>query len=136
MKKIISILLTVYIMFLFSGCNKTDTVSTAYRQEMIIVTMPSSPKCKTTNSMPTINKVLNVFAEIEKEPIGEDVIGDGWDFLIKVTIDNEMFTYSVGDVFNDSDGRQYKVKNYDEIKEKLSKIYSDIAVEEVDYTQN
>ena len=86
--------------------------------------------------MPTINKVLNVFAEIEKEPIGEDVIGDGWDFLIKVTIDNEMFTYSVGDVFNDSDGRQYKVKNYDEIKEKLSKIYSDIAVEEVDYTQN
>ena len=136
MKKIISILLTVSILFLFSGCNNTDTVSTAYRQEMIIVTMPSSPKCKTTNSMPTINKVLNVFAEIEKEPIGEDVIGDGWDFLIKVTIDNEMFTYSVGDVFNDSDGRQYKVKNYDEIKEKLSKIYSDIAVEEVDYTQN
>ena len=41
--------------------------------------------------------------------------------------------YTIGSVFTDSDGRQYKVSNYEEIEDKLTKIYNELDVVEVDY---
>ena len=53
--------------------------------------------------------------------------------MIKLAVDGNTFTYTVGNVFTDSNGTQYTVTNYDEIKEKLTEIYTEIDAEEVDY---
>lgn len=100
---------------------------------MTIVTMPSPPKCKTTGDTAKINKVMNVLSEIEKAPTDNDDDINGWFFMIKLSVDGKTFTYTVGNVFTDSNGTQYTVKNYDEIKDKLTEIYTEIDAEEKDY---
>lgn len=136
MKKIVCMVLCVFMLLSFIGCSmaETNSANANFEQQMTIVTMPSPPKCKTTSDTAKINKVMNVLSEIEKEPTDNDgVIKGGWFFMIKLSVDGNTFTYTVGNVFTDSNGTQYTVTNYDEIKEKLTEIYTEIDAEEVDY---
>lgn len=136
MKKIVCMVLCVFMLLSFIGCSmaETNSANANFEQQMTIVTMPSPPKCKTTSDATKINKVMNVLSEIEKAPTDNDgVIKGGWFFMIKLAVDGNTFTYTVGNVFTDSNGTQYTVTNYDEIKEKLTEIYTEIDAEEVDY---
>ncbi len=133
MKKFICLILCLCMSVLFIGCDNENSENTVFEQKLTLVTMPSPPKCKTTDSISDINKVLNVLGEIEKAPIDDGVNG-GWYFMIKLTVDKSTVNYTVGDVFTDADGKQYNVENWDYIKEKLSDIYAEIDTEEVDYT--
>lgn len=133
MKKFICLILCFCISVLFVGCDNENSESTVFEQKLTLVTMPSPPKCKTTDSISDINKVLNVLGEIEKTPIDDGVNG-GWYFMIKLTVDGSTVNYTVGGVFTDADGKQYNVENWEYIKERLTDIYVEIDAEEVDYT--
>ena len=100
---------------------------------MTIVKLPSPPKCKTTDDVSVINEVVDVLSKIEKSPIDSENINGGWTIMIKLNIDGQSFNYTIGGVFTDSDGRQYIVSNHKEIEDKLTKIYNDLEVPEVDY---
>lgn len=135
MKKIVCMVLCVFMLLSFIGCSieENNSANINFEQLMTIVTMPSPPKCKTTGDTAKINKVMNVLSEIEKVPIDNDDDINGWFFMIKLSVDGKTFTYTVGNVFTDSNGTQYTVKNYDEIKDKLTEIYTEIDAEEKDY---
>lgn len=141
MKKIFSILLTIILSITFVACGNSNTSSTGYinnksgfTQEVTIITMPSPPKCKTSNSSSVVNEVLMLLREIEKAP---STCGNtnGWQYMINVKVDGEELIYSIAsDTFTDSDGKQYVITNFNYISEKLSSIYEKIDTPEVDYT--
>ena len=80
-----------------------------------------------------VNEILNLLNKMEKSPTNTDVANGGWTTMIKINIDGQEFNYTIGSVFTDSDGRQYNVKNHREIEDKLTKIYNELDVPEVDY---
>ncbi len=95
--------------------------------------MPSPPKCKTTDDISVVNEVIDILSKIEKTPTDKDVINGGWSTMVKLNVDGNEFNYTVGSVFTDSDGKQYYVDNYQEIDDKLTKIYNELDAPEVDY---
>lgn len=138
-KKIFSILLTIICLMLVA-CGDSNTSSkgevnnkTEFTQEVTIVKMPSPPKCKTTTDSSVVNEILNLLNKMEKSPTNTDVANGGWTTMIKINIDGQEFNYTIGSVFTDSDGRQYNVKNHREIEDKVTKIYNELDVPEVDY---
>ena len=137
MKKFLSVILTIFFVFLCGCSSNTDNNSsetkTVFKQEVTIVKMPSPPKCKTTDDVSVVNEVIAVLNEIEKLPIEDENINGGWSVMIKLNVDGQEFNYTVGSVFTDSDGKQYKVSNYKEIENKLIKIYNELDVIEVNY---
>lgn len=133
MKKLLCLVLCLTFIFLLCGCDDNDTVSNVFSQEVTIVTLPSPPKCKTTDDISTVNEVIAILSEIEKSPIESENINGGWNILIKLNIDGQSFNYTIGGVFTDSDGKQYNVTNREEIEEKIMKIYNKIEADEVDY---
>ena len=132
MKKILSVILLVTIIFLLCGCN--DGKERVFKQEVTIVKMPSPPKCKTSDDIAVVDEVINVLGLIDKSPINDDVVNGGWSIMIKLNVDGQELNYTIGNVFADADGKQYKVNNYAEIEEKLTKIYDELDVPEVNYT--
>lgn len=132
MKKILSVILLVTIIFLLCGCN--DGKERVFKQEVTIVKMPSPPKCKTSNDIAVVDEVINVLGLIDKSPINDDVVNGGWSIMIKLNVDGQELNYTIGNVFTDANGKQYKVNNYAEIEEKLTKIYDELDVPEVNYT--
>ena len=134
MKNFICLILCFCMLIPFIGCDSTDNESTVIEQKLTLVTMPSPPKCKTTDNLSTINKVLNVLGEIEKTPIDGDKAAGGWYFMIKLTVDGTTVNYTVGNIFTDADGKQYNVENWDYIKDKLTEIYNEMDEEEANYT--
>ena len=132
MKKILSVILLVTIIFLLCGCN--DGKERVFKQEVTIVKMPSPPKCKTSDDIAVVDEVINVLGLIDKSPINDDVVNGGWSIMIKLNVDGQELNYTIGNVFADADGKQYKVNNYAEIEEKLTKIYDELDVPEANYT--
>ncbi len=132
MKRFICLILCFCMSVLLIGCDNANNESTVFEQTLTLVTMPSPPKFKTTDSITDIDKVLNVLGEIEKTPIDDNING-GWYFMIKLTVDGTTVNYTVGGVFTDADGKQYNVENWDYIKEKLTEIYAKIDADEADY---
>ncbi len=137
MKRFLLIILTL-VFVLLCGCsastdNNSSDTKTVFKQEVTIVKMPSPPKCKTTNDSSVVNEVLELLSKIEKTPTNKDVINGGWSTMLKINIDGNEFNYTIGSVFTDSDGKQYNVINYKEIEDKLTKIYNELDVPEVDY---
>lgn len=138
MKKFLSVILVLSIVFLLCGCstdadNNISDTKTNIKQEVTIVKMPSPPKCKTTDNSSVVNDILRLLNELEKTPSDKDVANGGWSTMIKLNIDGKEFVYTIGSLFTDSDGKQYCVSNYQEIEEKLTKIYNELDVVEVDY---
>ena len=68
MKKIVCMVLCVFMLLSFIGCSmaETNSANANFEQQMTIVTMPSPPKWKTTSDATKINKVMNVLSEIER----------------------------------------------------------------------
>ncbi len=136
MKKFMGIFLCFIMLFALIGCKSSNinTVSDeeiTFSQTMTIAKMPSPPKCKTFDSMAKIEAVLEILSQIEK---GEKQTNtNGWQYMIKLNVDGTTLNYTVGGVFTDADGSQYKVLNYEEIVKKLDAIYAEIDVDEVDY---
>ena len=134
MKKILCIIISLTFIILLCGCDNADTESRVFSQEITIVKLPSPPKCKTSNSNTTVDKVIEILAQIEKSPTPNDVNAGGWSTMIRIKIDGQELVYTLGgNLFTDADGRQYKATNCVEIEEKLTKIYNDLDVPEVDY---
>lgn len=134
MKKILCIIISLTIIILLCGCDNADTESRVFSQEITIVKLPSPPKCKTSNSIAVVDEVIAVLGEIEKSPTPNDVNAGGWSTMIRIKIDGQELVYTLGgNLFTDADGRQYKATNCVEIEEKITKIYNELDVPEVDY---
>lgn len=136
MKKFLSVIFVLTLIFLLCGCstdNNTSSTKTTFKQEITIVKMTSPPKCKTTNENSVVNEVLELFKELEKTPADNDTAKGGWSTMIKLNIDGNEFVYTLGSLFTDSDGKQYRVTNYQEIDDKLTEIYVGLDVPEVNY---
>lgn len=134
MKKFISLVVSVLLIFSLCSCGGTDTESANFSQEVTIVKMPSPPKCKTTDDISTVNEIISILGEIEKTPM---TCGNtnGWSIMIRLNIDGQNLNYTIGsDAFTDSDGTQYGIKNFSEIEEKIMAIYDKINAVEVDYS--
>lgn len=133
MKKVACLIISFLMLFSLSGCGNRDTESLNFSQEVTIVKMPSPPKCKTTDNISTVNEIISILGEIEKTPM---TCGNtnGWYIMVKLNIDGQNLNYTIGDdVFTDSDGTQYGIKNFSEIEEKIMDIYDKIDAPEVDY---
>lgn len=134
MKKALCVILSLIFFVLLCGCDNTDTESRVFSQEITIVKLPSPPKCKTTNSIATVDKVIEILGQIEKSPTPNDVNAGGWSTMIRLKIDGQELVYTLGgNLFTDADGRQYKAANCAEIEDKIDKIYDKIDAPEVDY---
>ncbi|MBE6810753.1 MAG: hypothetical protein E7521_06825 [Ruminococcaceae bacterium] len=134
MKKILCIIISLTFIILLCGCDNADTESRVFSQEITIVKLPSPPKCKTSNSNTTVDKVIEILAQIEKSPTPNDVNAGGWSTMIRIKIDGQELVYTLGgNLFTDADGRQYKATNCVEIEKKITKIYNELDVPEVDY---
>lgn len=133
MKKFLCLFIAILITISLCGCSYLNYENQNFGQEVTIVKMPSPPKCKTTDDLSTINRIISILGEIEKTPIEDENINGGWYIMIKLNVDGKELIYTVGGVFTDSDGRQYDVSNYKEIEDKLTKIYNEINVPEVNY---
>ncbi len=133
MKKILCIILSLAFMFLLCGCGRQDAERKGFSQEVTIVKMPSPPKCKTSDKIAVVDEIINVLGLIEKSPLGSENVNGGWEIMIKLKIDGQELNYTVGNVFTDSDGKQYNVTNYEEIKDKINKIYDKIDAPEAEY---
>lgn len=137
MKKILCTILSLTFLFLFCGCSGNDNNSSVtdkvFKQEVTIVKMPSPPKCKTSDSIAVVDEVIGVLGLIDKSPIDTDVANGGWYIMVKLNIDGQELNYTIGSIFTDANGKQYKVNNYKDIEEKLTKIYNELDVPEVDY---
>ena len=134
MKKILCIIISLTFIILLCGCDNADTESRVFSQEITIVKLPSPPKCKTSNSNTTVDKVIEILAQIEKSPTPNDVNAGGWSTMIRIKIDGQELVYTLGgNLFTDADGRQYKATNCVEIEEKITKIYNELDVPEIDY---
>lgn len=134
MKKALCIILSLIFIILFCGCDNTEVESRVFSQEITIVKLPSPPKCKTSNSITTIDKVIELLGQIDKSSTPNEVNAGGWSTMIRLKVDGQELIYTLGgDLFTDADGRQYKVTNCEEIEEKITKIYNELDVPEVDY---
>ncbi len=130
MKRIFSAILCIIMLASVAGCSASLK---SFNQTMTIVTMPSPPKCKIFNDITAINEVLNTLGLVEKEEMLDEDVNGGWYYMIKLNVDGTELIYTLGGVFTDADGIQYKISNWNEIKEKLDEIYDKIDVEEIDY---
>ena len=133
MKKILCLFITAILTVSLCGCSYVNYEKQNFSQKVTIVKMPSPPKCKTTDSTTVVNDVIAVLSDIEKTSVEEGKINGGWNIMVKLNIDKKELVYTIGSVFTDSDGRQYKVSNHEEIEDKLTKIYNELDVVEVDY---
>ena len=142
MKKLLLIITTLALCLLLAGCNTGDTSlssnannkATKFSQEVTIVKLPSPPKCKTTDSNAVVNEVIDILGLIEKTSIPNEVNASGWSTRIRIKIDGQEFVYTLGgNLFTDSDGRQYNISNCEEIEGKLTEIYNKIDANEVEY---
>lgn len=134
MKKALCIILSLIFIILFCGCDNTETESSVFSQEITIVKLPSPPKCKISNSITVIDNVIKILGQIEKSSTHNEVNASGWSTMIKLKVDGQELVYTLGgNLFTDSDGRQYKAINCTEIEEELTKIYNELDVPEVDY---
>ena len=134
MKKALCIILSLIFIILFCACDNTEVESRVFSQEITIVKLPSPPKCKTSNSITTIDKVIELLGQIDKSSTPNEVNAGGWSTMIRLKVDGQELIYTLGgDLFTDADGRQYKVTNCEEIEEKITKIYNELDVPEVDY---
>ncbi len=139
-KKILSILLTLLFSILFVACNdyKDTNLSDSkdaviFKQEATIVKMSAPLKSKTTDEIAFVSEIIAILGEIEKSPVANEKINGGWKIMIKLNIDNQELVYTIGNIFTDSDGKQYNVKNFEEIEEKILAIYDKIETSEYDY---
>ena len=131
MKKFLVIMLSLIIVLLF-GCGEKKKDDLKFSQAIIIADLStSSPKYKSSNSISTINQVTDILNEIEKSSVDNDEVKS--DFIVEISIDGETFKYSIGETFIDADGHKYKIENYQEIIEKISKIYVNIDDNEKEY---
>lgn len=133
MKRIILLAISAILILPLCSCGNRNTESLNFSQEVTIVKMPSPPKCKTSDNISIVNEVISVLGEIEKSPTPNEEINGGWSIMVKFNIDGQEFNYTIGSVFTDSDGKQYNVKNLDEIEQKIIDIYDKIDAPEVDY---
>ncbi len=134
MKKMLCIILSTIFMFMLCGCDNKSNETINFSQEVTIVKLPSPPKCKTSNSIAVVDEVIEVLGLIEKSPTSNDVNAGGWSTMIRLKIDGQELVYTLGgNLFTDADGRQYKATNCAEIEEKITKIYNELDVLEVDY---
>ena len=133
MKRTISIILSLVFVFGLCSCRVTQNESTGLSQEITIVKMTSPPKCKTTDDITVINEVLELLNKMEKTSATDETVNGGWTTMIKLKIDGQEFNYTIGSVFTDFDGRQYNIKNYQEIEDEMTKIYNKLDVTEVQY---
>lgn len=134
MKKALCLILSLMFVVLLCACDNTDTESRVFSQEITIVKLPSPPKCKTSNSVTTVDKVIEILGQIEKAPTPNNVNAGGWSTMIKLKIDGQELVYTLGgNLFTDADGRQYIATNCTEIEEKITKIYNELDVPEVKY---
>ncbi len=136
MKKIFAILLCIIMLLPITACadkvpNNNTGANMTFSQSMTIVKMPSPPKCKTFSGLDTIEDVLEILRQIKKGEKVDDT--NGWQYMIKLNVDGRQISYTIGNVFTDADGNQYKVLNSDEILSKLDEIYAKINVNEYDY---
>ncbi len=125
-------MLSLVVIMLFFGCNNIENDNLKFSQEITIVKMSSTPKYKTVDSISTVNQVTDILNEIEKSPIDSEN-DDQLDFVVNINIDGESFEYSIGKIFTDANGRKYKIENYKDTIDKISKIYNKIDVEEKKY---
>ena len=132
MKKIISLLLVFAFIFLICGCSNQNTESTIVEQEMTVYSIKTE-KCKTTDSIAEIEKVIDALGDIYKLETISDQIGT-WEYKIELTVDGSTVTYMIGGkTFMDSDGTKYKIKYADETIDKIEEIYFDINADETYY---
>lgn len=133
MKRIILLAISAILILSLCSCGNQNTESLNFSQKVTIVKLPSPPKCKTTDDISTVNEIISILGEIEKTP---KTCGNtnGWLIMIKLNIDGQNLNYTIaGDTFTDSDGKQYGIKNFDEIEKKITEIYNKIDAPEVDY---
>lgn len=129
MKKCIAVILCLVLFVCMCGCKASDT---DIKQEMTIVTMPSPPKCKTTDKTNVINNVLSIIEDMEKTPFTDKI--NGWRVMIKLNVDGQILSYTLSErVFTDSDGTQYLVDGTKAIAEILD-IYKKLDAPEKEYT--
>lgn len=134
MKKLL--VLSTVLIVLLCGCDVSSTKSDVFSQEITIIKMPSPPKCKTSDKIADVDALLEILGLIDKSPISTTAIEsdiNGWEIMIKLKIDNNELVYTIGEVFTDADGTQYKIENLDVTKEKINKIYDRIDAPEVEY---
>ena len=135
MKKIICLFLSVLMFFVLCGCKREHTSdfgasSATFSQSMTISEMSIPVKFKTTNKASSINEVLDVLENIHKEEKVKKNTGT-YKYVIKITIDSNSISYMIGEkIFMDASGIQYKIKNADEIIEKITQIYNEIDADE------
>lgn len=138
MKKITVIILCIAILLSLIGCkaSKIDNSSKPekiFSQSIRIAKKVPPRKSKTTTDVSTINEVLNVLSQIQKEKEITERKKGGTIYGIYLDVDGNQISYAVGGIFNDADGKQYEISNSDEIKEKLEQIYQKIDAPEVDF---
>ena len=136
MKKIICLFLLVLMFLVLCGCKGKHTSdfgasSATFSQSMTISEMSIPVKFKTTNKASSINEVLDVLENIQKEEKVKKNTGT-YKYVIKITIDSNSISYMIGEkIFMDASGIKYKIKNADEIIEKIIQIYNEIDADEV-----
>ena len=95
MKKYLCVIFSFILIVFLIGCGNNDTTSRVYSQSITIAKMPSTPKCKTSDSISVVNEVIKVLSEIEKEPSKQENI-NGWQYIIMINIDGKELRYSIG----------------------------------------
>ena len=135
MKKIICLFLSVLMFFVLCSCKREHISdfgdsSATFSQSMTISKMSVPVKFKTTNKASNINEVLDVLENIHKEEKVKKNTGT-YKYVIKITIDSNSISYMIGEkIFMDASGIKYKIKNADEIIEKITQIYNEIDADE------
>ncbi len=133
MKKLICLILSSFLIFLLCGCDDNDTESNVFSQEVTIVTLPSPPKCKTSDDISDVNKIIDILGLIEKSPAASEKV-NGWQYMIIINVDGQKLNYTISSaVFTDSDGKQYRIENFEKIEEKIMELYNEISAPETDY---
>lgn len=133
MKKFICLILSSFLIFLLCGCGNQNTESLHFSQEITIVKMPSPPKCKTSDDISDVNKIIDILGLIEKSPAASEKV-NGWQYMIIINVDGQKLNYTISSaVFTDSDGKQYRIENFEKIEEKIMELYKEISAPETDY---
>lgn len=133
MKKVFTIILAIMFCFSLIGCKSDNTQSTVFSQEVTIVKMPSPPKCKTSDDISDVNKIIDILGLIEKSPAASEKV-NGWQYMIIINVDGQKLNYTISSgVFTDSDGKQYRIENFEKIEEKIMELYNEISAPETDY---
>ena len=126
MKKIVAMVLSTVILILLCACTSNNTESKMFSQEITIIKNEKPSMSKTTMSNAIVNEVIDILGLIDKSPVQEGDAIDDWNIMVKLKIDDQELSYTIGEVFTDSDGRQYNISNCEEIECKLTEIYNKI----------